>query len=529
MKKNSLLSLFLILFLAPLSIKAQQTPPPTCGLSARDARIIYDDMIALRERFPNVAPMRAVAYVPVWFHLVAKADGTGRVSMNKILEMLCEWNRLYSVNGIELQFYIKGIDNLNNSSLYDSPRSFGGENALLSNKKSDGLNVYFINNANDPSQPNATVLGYYLNTNTGIPYDADWLVIINSQASIGGAVTIAHEAGHAFSLPHPFLGWESCPFVPTASNPCAPATISCFGGGVYAVENAARTGVDANCSTAGDGFCDTPPDYNLGFGANTCNYVGLACDPKSIKIDPDEKNIMGYFSGCETFFSPQQVAAIQNNYLNNSKRSYLRAGNIAPTVTTLTTPNLLSPINGASTTYYNNFILSWDAVAGATGYTVEIAKTPTFFDSRILVATTNTLNINSNLLPGYLTVASQNYYWRIKPYSNYVFCSVVTTRQNFVAGLVNGTHDISGVSSFDISPNPLSNSQPLQLSITAEKALNAQVKLFNIAGKLIKTEQIHFEAGFNSQNMSVSELYSGIYILTLESENGIVYKKVIVN
>ena len=87
-------------------------------------------MIALRERFPVVAPMRAVAYVPVWFHLVAKSDGTGRVGMNKILEMLCEWNRLYSINGVELQFYIKGINNINNTGLYSGPRSFAGENAI---------------------------------------------------------------------------------------------------------------------------------------------------------------------------------------------------------------------------------------------------------------------------------------------------------------------------------------------------------------------------------------------------------------
>jgi Secretion system C-terminal sorting domain len=526
MKKIYLFSFLFLLFLTPLSIKAQQ--PRICGLSAQDARILQNSMLELRERHPTVAPLRAVAYVPVWFHLVAKTDGTGRIGMNKVLEMLCEWNRLYSTNSIDLQFYIKGINNINNSSLYDGPRSFGGDVQVRTNKKSDGMNVYLVNNANDPQQPNATVLGYYLNTGTGVAYEADWLIIINSQVSQAGAVTIAHEAGHHFSLPHTFLGWESCPFQPTIAVPCAPATIGCFGGGVYTVENAARTGTDANCANAGDSFCDTPPDYNLGFGAGTCTYAGLACDPKGVKIDPDEKNIMSYFSGCETAFSVQQKTAMLNNYMNHASRAGLRAGNVAPGVTTLTTVAPTSPIGGITTPYYNNFTLNWDAVAGATGYLVEISKSPTFFDSRILEASTNALNLNNNVIPGYFSAASQTYHWRVKPYSNYVSCTNFTSRQYFTAGLVNGTNEIAGVSSFDVSPNPLSKTQSLNLNITSEKAFEAKVKLYNIAGKLIHTEKRAFGAGFSTQTMSVSDLTAGLYILSLESEKGVLNKKIVV-
>ena len=96
-----LLPLSIFLFLG--KTQAQQAQKPfVCGLSAQDARIVYNGMVELRERYPIVAPLRAIAYVPVWFHLVGKADGTGRVSMLKVLDMLCEWNRLYSTNGVEL-------------------------------------------------------------------------------------------------------------------------------------------------------------------------------------------------------------------------------------------------------------------------------------------------------------------------------------------------------------------------------------------------------------------------------------------
>ncbi len=526
MKKIQLIACLFLLFFGPLSIKAQQ--PHVCGLSAHDAMIIKNSMLEARARYPNMAPMRAVAYVPVWFHLVAKTDGTGRVGMNKILDMLCELNRIYSSNSVELQFYIKGINNINNSGLYDSPRSFAGDNQVRSNKKIDGMNIYMVNNANDPNQPNATVLGYYLNSGNGLPYEADWLIVINSQASAAGAVTIAHEIGHHFTLPHTFLGWESCPFKPTTDVPCAPATVSCFGGGVYGVENAARTGTDANCSTAADAFCDTPPDYNLGFGATSCTYSGPACDPRGVRIDPDEKNIMSYFTGCETSFSAQQRTAMQTNYLTHTNRAGLRAGNVAPTSTTLAAVNATSPINGATTAYFNNFTLNWDAVPNATGYVVEISKTPNFLDSRVIVSATNALNLNPTVLPGYLSVEGQAYHWRVKPYNNYVFCAAVSARQSFVSGILNATNEIVGVSSFDVSPNPLSKSQSLNLNITAEKAFDAQVKLYNVAGKLVHTEKRAFEAGFSTQTMAVSNLSAGLYILTLESANGVLNKKIVV-
>ena len=532
MQKTTIIFLLFSLIFTPLSIKTKAQTPRTsvCGLTPQDARTIYNDMIELRQRHPIVASNRAVAYVPVWFHLVAKNDGTGRVSMIKVLEMLCEWNRLYSANGVELQFYIKGINNINSTTLYDGARTFAGENLTRSSKKNDGINVFIVNSADDPSQPNSTILGYYLNSGTGVPYEADWLVMIKQQVSTLGAVTIAHEIGHFFSLPHTFFGWESCPFQPTSTAPCAPATVSCFDGSTYTVENAARTGAIANCATAADGFCDTPPDYNLGYGYAGCSYIGLACDPKGIKIDPDEKNIMGYFVGCESTFSPLQKTAMKNNYINQAQRAYIRAGNLTPSASafTLAAPTLLAPIGGVQTKNFNNFTLSWQSVLNATAYVVEISKSATFFDSRTFIATSNALNINASMALGYFTLSNITYYWRVKPYNNFAACGTISAAQTFKSGTLNPTNEMGGISSFDVSPTPLSKNAVLSLNLTTETTFDAQIKLYNVSGKLMKTEKRTFEAGFSSQTMSVSDLNSGLYILTIESEKGVLNKKIVI-
>ena len=87
---------------------------------------------------------------------------------------------------------------------------------------------------------------------------------------------------------------------------------------------------------------------------------------------------------------------------------------------------------------------------------------------------------------------------------------------------------MGGISSFDVSPTPLSKNAVLSLNLTTETTFDAQIKLYNVSGKLMKTEKRTFEAGFSSQTMSVSDLNSGLYILTIESEKGVLNKKIVI-
>ena len=51
----------------------------------------------------------------------------------------------------------------------------------------------------------------------------------------------------------------------------------------------------------------------------------------------------------------------------------------------------------------------------------------------------------------------------------------------------------------------------------------------NIAGQVVKTSKTQFNSGLNAQLLDISELNQGLYILTIESEKGVLNKKIIVN
>ena len=525
MKKVLILLLF-GLFMSPLSISAQNAsarPHLTCGTSVEDQQVLFNNMVELRNRYPNVAKSRVVSYIPVWFHMVAKSDGTGRTTLANVADMLCAWNKLYEDNGLEMQFYIKGYSEINLDALYNGPQSFSGTTRMLTTKKTDAMNIYLTNNAGDGSNPNEITLAYYSNrSSTSDPeYTNDWIVCTNSQVSAANAATIAHEAGHFFTLPHTFFGWEGGQYTGAA---CAPVSVN-YNGRIVLVEKVARTGPTKNCDVAADGFCDTPEDYLFGLGWNGCNYNGLAKDPDCVAVNPDETNLMSYFLGCIKIFSTEQKNAMRNNFLNHAKRAYLRVSTTPPL--TVATPVLVSPAAGSTTNFYNNIQLDWNDVPNVIVYQVDISRFSSFSGSRTFLVTTSDININPTSAPGFGLLADATYYWRVRAIVPYKNCDNLTS-SSFKTGTLSAVREISGITHFTVSPNPLSKSQNLSVQMTSEAAFDAKISLYNTVGQVVKTEKRSFAAGFSNQEVSVSNLPNGTYILTIESEKGVLNKRIVI-
>lgn len=540
MKKTLLFGLLLLLFYPPLSINAQTQPRAMqCGTGTEDLHFIYENMLALREKHPHILQTRgAVAYVPVCFHLVAKTDGSGRVNESKLLDMIDQWNKTYLANGIELQFYIKYLNYVNNDALFDAPRALSGSNRAFAVRKSDAMNIFVCGTADDGTNPNSTTLAYYINrfSSDDAPYAADWVVMRYQEATRENSSTVEHEVGHLFGLPHTFNGFECTPFSPTQTSVCAPLNVNCNGRN-YAVEKAARSGSDANCSTAGDGFCDTEPDYNFGFTQGTdwrntnnpCVYNGIAKDPTCVAVNPDEKNLMGYYIGCQNKFSPMQVTAIKNDYTNNFYRRYLRDGNIAQSTAPVGEATLQIPVNNSTTAGYTRVDFDWSDVPGAYGYVFEVSTFASFTGNvrRFVVYSSNITLDSKNVGTAFLT-ANRNYYWQVRAFGRYVTGTNFAVSSKFTTGTVSSVNEIKSVENFTMSPNPVSSNQAVEVRLTAGEGFDAMLKWQNAAGQVVKTDKLRFDTGMNVQLVGVEGLNAGMYILTLESATGVLNKKVFV-
>jgi hypothetical protein len=540
MKQILALSLLLITFSYPLSIIAQnQRPPHFCGTSHDALELGFEKMMELRARYGDNVQMRAVAYIPLAVHAVAKSDGTGRVNEARLLDIIDNMNKTYAANGLEMQFYLKYLNLYNDDALYSAPNAFSGISKSFTQRKSDALNIYITNELGDGTISGSTQLGYYLNraSSESVLYTADWIFIKASEVVNGANATLEHEVGHFFSLPHTFRGFDDDPFRPSVANPCAPRSMN-FRGTVVQTENYARTGTDANCSTAGDGFCDTQADYNLGFGWNTCNYTGIAKDPTCVSVDPDETNLMGYFPpSCTNKFSPMQKSAMMNDYSNNNARRYLRNGNITPSLINMTVPTLQLPANNSTTNAFTPISFDWTDVNGVTGgankesgYIFEIATPFASFTANVhrILVTGSSLVLNSSNTPAGYLKANTRYHWRVRPYGTYKMGGDYTATSTFTTGSVNSVKEIEGIKDFSVSPNPTSAAQDLTISLSSDKAFTGLVKLYNIAGQLISTENRRFDIGYTTQTIDIQNFTKGVYVLTIESENGILNKKIVI-
>jgi hypothetical protein len=501
-----------------------------CGTTTEEQMQLLPDLIRHKELVARGGLLQtrgAVLYVPIIFHLVAKADGTGRAFESKCLDLLCQLNNYYRDN--EIQFYLRpaeggnppGFNYINDDALYDSPRGFLGIAASNAAKKSDAMNIYINNNANPTGQTAGVVLAYY-------SPQYDWIVCIRTQTGTGGGVTISHEVGHFFKLPHTHLGWDDAPYSGTA---CAPAYPT---GSTVPTEKVARTGASANCGNAGDYFCDTPADYNgLNYRGTCPNYNGTWKDPDCVLLAPDQRNIMSYFYSCTSGFalSTEQKAVVRADLATSGTRAYLRRGVTPNTAEIAGVPTLTSPVGGVTTPYYNYIQFDWTAVPNATGYIVELAPSVTFdFNVISFYSPFNTASIdNVRLRQGVpQLVANRTYHWRVRPFSNGQACTSTSANGQFRTSGTVSNDEISAVNQFNLQPNPLSKGQNLRITLDLTENLDATLRLLDVAGRVIETQKRSFAQGNNEVNWQLDHLAAGVYFISLQTAQGNMVKKLVV-
>lgn len=86
--------------------------------------------------------------------------------------------------------------------------------------------------------------------------------------------------------------------------------------------------------------------------------------------------------------------------------------------------------------------------------------------------------------------------------------------------------ELSGLSEVNLYPNPTNTETTI--SFNSQLAQEANVKMINQLGQIVTEEIFNTESGFNKIKLGTTELNNGLYNIMIETENGLVIRKLIV-
>lgn len=443
-----------------------------------------------------------IYYMPLKIHLIARSDGSGRVSETDVISQMCILNNNYEP--FNIQFFLKdgSINKINNTSAYNNASAAPA--ILFGHKDDRAINVYFAGTATE-SGAGGFVLGFYTP-------QWDWIVCRNDQ--VLATLTLSHEIGHFLSLQHTFVGWEPDPWREEVHG--NPVTQVLAPDMFHLVELANGS----NCNNAADRICDTPPDYNFGLlWDSDCPPFDLeVLDRNNDLVEPMQNNFMSYFFGCGSYeFSPTQVDVMISDFLS-SNRDFLRDGFGTPTSGIITEdPDAISPEHTGESDYFDEVRLEWSVVDNATLYYLEVAYLPVFteesiIESRFVFENEYTL---TDLAPNALV------YWRVRPLNDTYYCAGRSSTFRFRTSEI--PVSVDGIEkpqfSFKLAENPSTIGNTPSLIIQNEIGTrDFVINVFSIDGKLIHSEQTRILNGSHKFRTNADGLKPGMYYVQLISE-----------
>jgi hypothetical protein len=467
-----------LLALSPV-LRAQDTAPSPCATHQTEEdlswlRSFQADPEGTAERLGlDLRRSGSDLLVPVKVHILGNDDGVGYYRLDQLIGSFCNLNERFDSTGFH--FYILGdINYVDNDNWYVHD-FFQGGNMMAALNVPGAVNMYFVS---DP----AGACGYYS------PF-RDAVAIAKSCAGIT-ETTITHEMGHFFSLPHTFYGWEDG--TPPLSQ---------------------QEGVNgSNCTTAADGFCDTPPDY-APYRWN-CPSTGPFTDPNGEVFTPDGTLYMSYSNdACTERFSPLQRLAMRANLAARGVSGLPTGG---PEPVDLGATTLVEPDNGALELPYNYTVLKWDEVPGATGYLVTVALNSTMN----AVVQEAIVGEPYWILPELAT--NRRHYWRVQAITPSSFCAPASEVRIFTTGeTFSGLPAEDGpLRSLAAWPNPLPAGAELRLDLGLDRALDGTARIVDLLGRTVAARPLALPAGNQRLTWSVPDLAPGTYAVVLSAAEG---------
>ena len=310
----------------------------------------------------------------------------------------------------------------------------------------------------------------------------------------------AHELGHYLGLPHTFQGWEGKAF---DYNQKAPENW----------ENIKVERADgSNCKTAGDGFCDTAPDYlSLRWScADSSKSPIPQVDPMGKSFYSDGSLIMGYaLDPCPNRFSKEQIITMRG-YSDEFYSHIIKTD--LPLKINKTEPATLSPADFSQTNINNGVTFNWEKVPGTYKFIVEISPMPN------LAIVTNSYEISGDSLSLKVNnlIAGRRYYWRLRSLNLYTTCLSVSKIKSFNTVLSTSSTEINRDNPSLVKVNPINQFEGMQLNLEGQ-SFPLSITLTNSSGQLLLTKNYAQYVGLSNLSISVSAFPPGQYTLTVRN------------
>ncbi|MBA3704347.1 MAG: T9SS type A sorting domain-containing protein [Bacteroidetes bacterium] len=247
-----------------------------------EQRQLLQEMRVLKEERRLITPY-PIKMVALTFHITTRTDGTGGISLTVVMDQLKRTNSIYRQAGIE--FFVCKTLYHNDDALYTITSADATSKYGPLDDKNTG-DVWFAGEADG-------ACGW-----ASLPGSVNARVVLGNSCVTNGT-TMEHELGHYFGLQHTHAGGE------LVARP--------------------GSGKPTNCTTDGDGFCDTPADPTLSgvsVSSTTCLITSaMGVDANGDTYVPDAQNIMSYSpqKACRTTFSKEQIEYM--NYIANNNTS----------------------------------------------------------------------------------------------------------------------------------------------------------------------------------------------------------------
>ena len=497
--------LTLITFLLVPFLAQAQNP---CGTPA-----IKSDWLTKFQRNPDnfqIPEDDTILYIPMTVHLVGSDEGTGYYKFEDLAASICQLNNDFAQ--ADIQFFLESpLHYINNSACNVHESVIDGAEMMFANDVPNTLNSYFVD---DP----AGNCGYNL------PYAS---VAINKGCAGISSHTWAHEIGHDFTLPHPFLGWEGKTYMDGDTAPEKVTYDYTYFKDTLILDTLIidTTFVElvdgGNCLIAADGFCDTPPDYlSYRWLCNNQNNNGFwEIDPNGDTFKTNGELFMSYsFDQCQSKFSQEQIAAMRS-YVLNEKPNYLYNQTPLPSLSSIKA-TLISPAQNELTDP-NYTKLTWTDFGSSAMYHLVVAKALNM--SYVILDTV--VSSNSFILSG---LENRNYYWKVQPFNKYSFCTPNSSKGKFKA-------DDSVVSLIEINdagwkvqPSLIKSGDKIQLVGNQLLKSNSLLTILDVSGKILLETQL--EKGQQSYEIDLAEKNeAGIYFLVVYGSDGFrFYQKMVI-